>query len=38
VQSLDQAPDAIAGVEESEGLSQLQQQGALVSADSVTLG
>ena len=33
-----EAPDAAAGVEESEGLSQLQQQGALVSADSVTLG
>ena len=38
VQSLDEATDAAAGVEESEGLSQLQQQGALVSADSVTLG
>jgi hypothetical protein len=33
----DEAPDALAGVEEAEGLSQLQQQGALVSADAVTL-
>ena len=36
--SLDQAPDAVEGVTEDEGLSQLQQQGALVSADAVTLG
>jgi hypothetical protein len=36
--SLDQAPDAVTGVTEDEGLSQLQQQGALVSADAVTLG
>ena len=30
-------PDAIAGVEEAEGLSQLRQQGALVQAERVTL-
>jgi hypothetical protein len=36
--SLDQAPDAVDGVTEDEGLSQLQEQGALVSADAVTLG
>ena len=30
-------PEAVAGVEESEGLQQLQQQGVLVRADQVTL-